>query len=154
MFFEKISKATVLVGLLLVGSPAIAANLCDEKDSKKIDNFNVYRNKESERLLVATVPFSMMDTKTTSSFDRKRIMLGARKAIARYLVPDSQSVEVVFRGLQTVKLRCRDKVFVAFVVKEDDIKLSGQSNRPKTRVVGRPSLPFIENSKSFVFLPF
>ena len=154
MYFEKIVRATVLVGLLLVGSPAIALNLCGQKDSQTIDGFNVYRDEESGRVLVATVPFSMMDKKTTSLLDRKSISLGARAAIARYLIPDSQSVEVVFRGLQTVKLRCRDKVFVAFVVKEDDIKLSGQSNRPKTRVVGRPSLPFIENSKSFVFLPF
>jgi hypothetical protein len=154
VYFEKIVRATVLVGLLLVGSPAIALNLCGQKDSQTIDGFNVYRDEESGRVLVATVPFSMMDKKTTSLLDRKSISLGARAAIARYLIPDSQTVEVVFRGLQTVKLRCRDKVFVAFVVKEDDIKLSGQSNRPKTRVVGRPSLPFIENSKSFVFLPF
>jgi len=154
VYFEKIVRATVLVGLLLVGSPAIALNLCGQKDSKTIDGFNVYRDEDSGRVLVATVPFSMMDKKTTSLLDRKSISLGARAAIARYLIPDSQTVEVVFRGLQTVKLRCRDKVFVAFVVKEDDIKLSGQSNRPKTRVVGRPSLPFIENSKSFVFLPF
>jgi hypothetical protein len=154
VYFEKIVRATVLVGLLLVGSPAIALNLCGQKDSQTIDGFNVYRDEDSGRVLVATVPFSMMDKKTTSLLDRKSISLGARAAIARYLIPDSQTVEVVFRGLQTVKLRCRDKVFVAFVVKEDDIKLSGQSNRPKTRVVGRPSLPFIENSKSFVFLPF
>lgn len=94
-----------------------AAEFCQKTNNQDVGEFSVYLTGVNSTYVVATTPFRNFSGENTNARTRSRISLQARGAIAKYLNPGKNEVDVSMHGVQVKKLNCRGEDLIAFVLK-------------------------------------